>query len=158
MQTPTTETAMKKNAKKRTSKKEASSSRQTVLRLAPFIQRRLHAFIIEQGLKALNEQLETDRTELCGPRYARSAEGDGAVRWGATDGELVMGGRRIIVNKPRVRRDGKEVTLPSWAEYENEEGADPILHGTLHSAVTPPPSRPSRQRHEDGLVSAVRGG
>jgi transposase-like protein len=78
-------------------------------------------------LKALDTVLEEDRTELCGPRYSRrngAGEASAPVRWGATKGEVVLGGRRVVVRKPRVRQDGSEVELPAWEEFADEDPMD----------------------------------
>jgi transposase-like protein len=41
---------------------------------------------------------------------------------GHAPGELVLGGRRVQVSRPRARTlDGQEVLLPSWAEFRRED-------------------------------------
>lgn len=122
----------RKTTKKTSSTRGTKPSQRPMLRLAPYIQRRLHEFIFTEGLKALDVQLEEDRTELCGPRYSRNPGDAGPVRWGSAQGELVMGGRRIVVNKPRVREDGHEVMLPTWADFSDE---DPLDERTLEQMI-----------------------
>lgn len=75
--------------------------------------------------------LEQDRERLCGPAYSKQGR-DGAVRWWHTDGRLVMGGHRVTVRKPRARKDDKEVTLPSWAQFADE---DPLDERTLEQMM-----------------------
>lgn len=122
---------MTKNAKKNASNQELPASRQRTLLLTEFIQRNLYAFVIEEGMKALDELLERDREALCGPAYHKSAEGS-PTRWGHAEGRLVMGGQRVLVRKPRVRQEGKEVSLPSWAEFAD---TDPLGERTLEQMV-----------------------
>ncbi len=44
------------------------------------------------------------------------------MRGGHAIGELVMGGRRVRVKRPRARTvDGQEIVLPSWAEFSVED-------------------------------------
>jgi transposase-like protein len=122
---------MKKNAKKSKSNQEPSVSRQRTLRLAEFVQRNLFAFVIAEGMKALDEVLEQDREQLCGPAHSKGPEG-APLRWGHAEGRLVMGGQRVTVKKPRVRHEGQEVTLPSWAAFSDE---DPLDERTLEQMV-----------------------
>jgi hypothetical protein len=43
-------------------------------------------------------------------------------RAGYAPGELVMGGRRVSVQRPRVRdQNGREVPLPSWKTFRDED-------------------------------------
>lgn len=114
---------MSKRAKKKTKSQAQRASGQRTLKLAEFVRRNLMTFVIREGMKALDELLEQDRVALCGPAHAKGTEGD-PVRWGSTDGRLVMGGQRVIVRKPRVRQDGKEVELPAWTEFADEDPLD----------------------------------
>ena len=123
---------MKKNAKKKKKSNQAPpASRQRTLRLAEFVQRNLLSFVIVEGMKALDEVLEQDREQLCGPSHGKGPVG-APVRWGHTDGRLVMGGQRVTVRKPRVRQDGKEVPLPTWSDFADE---DPLDGRTLEQMV-----------------------
>jgi hypothetical protein len=111
---------MSKNASNRKKNQGATVEGQRTLRLASIIKRDLHAFIIEEGMKALQEVLRQDQEALCGPAYTRGAPGS-PQRWGRTSGRLVVSGRRVLVDKPRVRHNGHEVTLPSWAEFADDD-------------------------------------
>ena len=68
----------------------------------------------EQALAALMEQ---DRTDLCGPKWARDRSRR-AVRGGSTASEITLGGRRMQVRRLRATAvEGGELPLPSflWA-------------------------------------------
>jgi hypothetical protein len=67
---------------------------------------------IASGLKVLTTMLEADRTALCGPRYQHQAE-RAASRAGRVSGEVVLGGRKVQIRRPRVRAGGHEVALGS---------------------------------------------
>ena len=73
----------------------------------------LRALIVRSGLDVFRSMLEDERTKVCGPRSQPSANRS-ACRHGHDEGELVFGGRKIAVKRPRVRSaDGKrELALP----------------------------------------------
>ncbi len=91
----------------------------------------LYGFVIEQGLLALDHILEEDRERLCGPVKAKGRSG-APVRWGHPDARLSMGGRRVVVSRPRVRQEGKEVKLPTWQEFADD---DPLNERTVEQPV-----------------------
>ena len=69
------------------------------------------------GEQALDALMEQDRTELCGPKWARQPSRQ-AGRGGSTASEITLGGRRIRVRRLRAAAvDGRELALPSflWA-------------------------------------------
>ncbi|MCP4239007.1 MAG: IS256 family transposase, partial [bacterium] len=117
--------------KKKNRSKAPSPDTQQSLQLAGVMRRTLLAFVIQQGMRAFDLMLEQERTELCGPAHAKG-DRDDPVRWGHTDGRLVMGGQRVLVRKPRVRHNGKEVTLPTWAEFADH---DPLDARTMEQMV-----------------------
>ena len=94
------------------------------LTLADLIRADLREFVIAAGTAAIGAVLEHERTQLVGPRYAH-LPGRQAHRAGSAPGELVLGGRRVHVRRPRARTlDGREVELPSWGAF----GAEDPLH------------------------------
>ena len=52
--------------------------------------------------------LEEDRTAICGPRYAHEPERP-ASRAGTTRSEVVLGGRKVTIQRPRVRTTAGKV-------------------------------------------------
>jgi transposase-like protein len=68
---------------------------------------------VTSGLKVLTTMLEDDRTAICGPRYAHQVDRQ-ASRVGTVPSEVVLGGRKVALRRPRVRRDGAEVSLPTF--------------------------------------------
>jgi transposase-like protein len=73
----------------------------------------LFELAVRSGLKVLETMLEEDRTAICGPRYAHDADRQ-ASRAGTVSSEVVLGGRKVAVRRPRVRADGREVPLPTF--------------------------------------------
>jgi putative transposase len=68
---------------------------------------------VASGLKVLTTMLEEDRTAICGPRYKHQAERP-ATRAGTVASEVVLGGRKVAIRRPRVRAAGEEVALPTF--------------------------------------------
>ena len=94
---------------------------QLVLGLQYLVRNQLREFVIGAGTAALAAVLEEERTRLVGPKYAHLPDRR-AHRAGSAPGELVMGGRRVQVRRPRVRTlDGEEMQLPSWSLFGAED-------------------------------------
>jgi putative transposase len=113
---------MKKLAKE-TPRGQASMLTQLLLPLAAMIRGDLFALVHQLGLQAIAAMLEAERTKLCGERY-RHDKSRTASRAGTTRGELVLGGRRVAMRRPRVTDTaGHEVPLDAWTELS---GTDPL--------------------------------
>ena len=96
-------------------------SPEPLLPVAAFLRGRLHEFVISSGLAVLQELLEHEREAACGARYRHDAERH-ASRYGHAPGELVLGGRRVAVKRPRARTQaGAELVLPSWSAFAAED-------------------------------------
>lgn len=94
---------------------------QLALGIRNLVRGHLREFVISAGTAALAAVLEEERTQLVGARYAHLPERQ-ARRAGFAPGELVMGGRRVQVRRPRARTlDGQEVQLPSWTTFGGED-------------------------------------
>ncbi len=94
---------------------------QLALELRQLVRENLREFVISAGAAALAAVLEEERTALVGPRYAHLPTRQ-ARRSGSAPGELVMGGRRVQVRRPRARTlDGQEVQLPTWTSFAAED-------------------------------------
>jgi len=75
---------------------------------------------VASGLKVLHAMLEDDRTAICGPRYQHQAERS-ASRAGTVPSEVVLGGRKVQIRRPRVRADGEEVALPTFHAFADTD-------------------------------------
>ncbi|NUZ04895.1 IS256 family transposase [Piscinibacter koreensis] len=90
-----------------------------------------HAFLglcIDAGQKVLAALMESDRIALCGPKGVPDTQRR-AVRGGSTAAQVVLGGQRIAVRRPRARSiaDG-ELALPS---FEWASSGDPLDAATM---------------------------
>lgn len=96
---------------------------QILLPLSELVGKPLLELVVDVGIRGVHEILEGERERLCGPRYARPEERS-AYRHGHAAGELVLGGRRVRLRRPRVRSlQGSELPLPTW---EFCRGEDPL--------------------------------
>ena len=85
-------------------------------------QAELQELVVASGLKVLEAMLEEDRAAVCGPRDAHQPARQ-AYRTGHTPSQVVLGGRKVAIRRPRARRAGEEVPLPTARAFAN---ADPL--------------------------------
>ena len=85
-------------------------------------QAELQELVVASGLKVLEAMLEEDRAAVCGPRYAQQPARQ-ASRTGHTPSQVVLGGRKVAIRRPRAGRAGEEVPLPTARAFAN---ADPL--------------------------------
>lgn len=121
---------MKKNAKK------TRNAKSIELRVVPatkdIVRPALLQTVLGLGLEQIYEIVEEERTHLCGPKFARDPERD-VVRSGTAPSELVLGGRRVRLRRPRVRTmDGQEVDLEAWQHFADE---DPLNERAMEQMV-----------------------
>ena len=94
-------------------------------------QAELQELVVASGLKVLAAMLEEDRVAVCGPRYAHQPARR-ASRAGHAPSEVVLGGRKVALRRPRVRRDGQEVALPSVQAFPN---TDPLTRRVVEQML-----------------------
>jgi putative transposase len=87
----------------------------------------LLALAVGTGLGVLGSLLEADVERLVGPRGRHNPERV-AVRHGTQPGQVTLGGRRVRVDRPRVRRvDGAgELPLPTWQAFAGTQLLDQL--------------------------------
>jgi len=98
---------------------------------------------IEAGLQVMALQFQRDVEALCGLHYQHH-EGRKASRWGTTNGEVVLGGRKISIARPRVRSFAEEMKLPS---YEHFQAEDPLTERIIEQVL----NRVSTRRYPRSL-------
>jgi putative transposase len=130
---------MRKRVRKTKDSQERNSSGEPIqLSLAEAMRNNLHIVVVSAGIEVLSEMLEEERTAICGLRYRHNQDRE-ASRAGHAAGELVMGGRRVTVRRPRARSvDNKEVLLPSWERFSDE---DPLHDRAVEQMVVGVPTR-----------------
>jgi putative transposase len=87
----------------------------------------LLALAVGTGLGVLGSLLDADVERLVGPKGRHNPD-RAAVRHGTQPGKVTLGGRRVRVDRPRVRRaDGTaELPLPSWQVFAGTELLDQL--------------------------------
>jgi len=111
---------------------EQTRRQQRYLPLREFAREALWDTVVLSGLVFVEEELEAERTALCGARYAHLA-GRAATRAGHVTSSLTLGGRRAEVKRPRVRSiDGHELSLPSWQTWSSR---DPLHERAVEQMV-----------------------
>lgn len=116
---------MKRKSRTADRSRQVDSSTQRHLPLVDLLvdtRSELMELAITSGLKVLTTMLEEDRTAICGPRYQHQA-GRQALRAGTVPSEVVLGGRKVAIRRPRVRANGAEVSLPA---FQLMASADPL--------------------------------
>jgi hypothetical protein len=74
----------------------------------------------QAGLQILRAILENEVTRRVGPPH-RPNPSAGCVRWGKQPGYVVFSGRKVPVERPRVRtREGQEVELESYRQMQQD--------------------------------------
>jgi putative transposase len=77
---------------------------------------------LRSGLRVFTAMLEEDRTAICGERYAHEPDRP-ASRAGTTPSEVVLGGRKVALQRPRVRTSAGEIPLPT---FQTMAATDPL--------------------------------
>lgn len=113
---------MRKIGKKRA--KEQSAAGQLGFPFHGMARESLYDAVILSGFGFVQDELEAERTALCGERYAHQ-EHRQAVRTGHVASSLVLGGRRVAIQRPRARSlAGRELSLPSWRGWSSRDPLD----------------------------------
>jgi len=99
----------------------------------------LRELIVTTGLAIFEAMLEEDREALCGPAGSWQGGQRTAYRYGYEQGRVVLGGRKVQLNRPRVRSvGGEELALPSWVAMRQE---DPLHERAFEQMVVGVPTR-----------------
>jgi putative transposase len=81
----------------------------------------LLAMSVAVGLRVMAELMETELAAKVGPKHAKQP-GRAARRHGSAPGSVVLGGRRVPVDRPRARTvDGREVTLDTYTTFAADD-------------------------------------
>jgi putative transposase len=126
---------MNKRSRKQPSRKgqlEVASQQRiaTVGEVAIDVGTEFREMMVRGGLALITALFQEEVLKLCGPRYARGEHL--ASRWGSQQGELVLGGRKVKLPRPRVRKDGEELVPALYAELQRE---DPLSDRALEQML-----------------------
>lgn len=115
-------------------------------------QTELWELAVRAGLQVLEAMMEEDRAALCGPRYAHDPDRC-ASRAGTVASEVVLGGRKVALRRPRVRANGREVALPTVATLQQ---TDPLSRRVVEQMLIGVSTR-HYARSLEALPLGVRG-
>jgi transposase-like protein len=107
----------------------------------------LNVLTLELGRELPEFILYAEREELAGPDYKpREA---GLYKWAAEQGSLRVGGQKVLVQRPRLRRVDKEVGLKSYRAMQEDEGFSEHLLGQSLAGL-------SGRRYRETVVNAAQ--
>jgi len=102
----------------------------------------VEALAAEAGLLVMKALIDDEVERRVGPRYAHSANRT-AVRWGHDEGHVVFAGRKVVMNRPRVRaRDGHEIELERYRLFQSP---DRMQHDVSRRVLTGVSTRDYRE-------------
>jgi putative transposase len=81
------------------------------------------------------ELMEQDMEMLCGKPFVRKSDGELCHRGGSEWTSLMVDGAKLPVKRPRARKDGEEVDLPSLAKLRDRELLDSQMLSRILNGV-----------------------
>ncbi len=121
------------------------------------MRQRMHD-ILQNGSQALNQVtlelgrdlaefiLYSEREERAGPDYQPRREG--LYKWASEAGSVYIAGRKVAVERPRLRRGDREVSLKSYEAMKSPEGFSEQLLGQSLAGL-------SARRYRETVVGAA---
>ena len=96
----------------------------------------LLALSVGVGLGVLGELMAEEVGEVCGPRGRHDPERV-AYRHGSDDGEVTLGGRRVQVERPRMRaKEGGEVPLATYEHFASRDALSRVVAERMLAGVS----------------------
>jgi putative transposase len=117
----------------------------------------LLALSVGVGLGVLAEMMESEVDEVVGPKHAKIPERT-AVRHGHQPGEVTLGGRRVAVERPRVRAadDSGEVPLATYAHFADRDPMTRVVLEQMLAGVSTRRFARTREPVGQDVVNAER--
>ena len=112
----------------------------------------LREFVTDRGLEAVRLIFAEEAATIAGPK-GRHRVDRAAHHWGVANAELTLGGRRVVLPRPRVRStDGRELALPSVTRFS---GRDPLTERVLEQVLLGVSTRKYGRSLEPALSRAL---
>ncbi len=78
----------------------------------------IRSLAVSAGTVMIEAIMDSESEQLAGKRYSRKTDID---RWGTESGYVLLGGQKVRVRRPRLRKkDKEEVSLTSYEQFQNE--------------------------------------
>ncbi len=107
----------------------------------------LNELSLELGRQVAQFIVFSEREELAGPDYHPSQEG--LYKWASQPGSVYLGGQKVSIERPRLRRANQEVQLKSYEAMRQKEGfSERLLAGALGGL--------SARRYRETLVNTAQ--
>ncbi len=92
--------------------------------------------VCQAGLLVIKALIDEEVELLAGPRYEHQ-DGKPAVRWGTEEGSIVFAGRKVALERPRVRsQDGREVPLKRYVALRQPARMQEAVHPKILRRVS----------------------
>jgi transposase-like protein len=96
----------------------------------------LLALSVGVGLGVMYELMQCEVEEACGPKGKHDAERV-AYRHGSDDGQVTLGGRRVAVERPRMRsKDGGELPLATYEHFASRDELSRVVMERMLAGVS----------------------
>lgn len=106
----------------------------------------LNQLTLELGRELAEFILYSEREERAGPDYQPRREG--LYKWASEPGSVYVGGQKMSVERPRLRRGDREVSLKSYAAMKDKQGFSEQLLGQSLAGL-------SARRYRETVVGAA---
>ena len=121
--------------------------RQTMRDILPTGSQALNELSLELGRQVARFIVFSEREEVAGPDDHPSQEG--LYKWASQPGSVYLGGQKVSIERPRLRRANQEVQLKSYAARRQKEGfSERLLAGALGGL--------SARRYRETLVNTAQ--
>jgi transposase-like protein len=130
--------------------RQITNQEQTRQRIYDIVQtgsRALNQVTLELGRELAEFILYAEREEAAGPDYQPRREG--LHKWASEPGSVFIGGQKVTVQRPRLRRGDKEVRLKSYQAMRDTEGFSEQLLGQSLAGL-------SGRRYRQTVVGAAQ--
>jgi putative transposase len=126
---------------------DQAAQRQTMHEILQTGSQALNELSLELGRQVAQFILYAEREELSGPDYHPSEEG--LQKWASQPGSVYLGGQKVRLERPRLRRGSQEVQLKSYQAMGQKEGfSEQLLTGALGGL--------SARRYRETLVNTAQ--
>jgi transposase-like protein len=110
----------------------------------------IHAQLRGATLGMIKNLFDEEVGALCGNRFSRKG-GDLCHRTGSDPGSVIVGGQRVRVNKPRLRKAGREIGLQTYSALQNFDMLGERVMNHMLSGVSTRNYEPLLDEMEGGL-------
>ncbi len=99
------------------------------------LQQAFGEFLTQAGLLMVNAFIKDQVDRLAGPRYAH---GDGchAYRHGTAEGHAIIGGKKVAIERPRLRDGDGEVSIPAYEVFSNPKALDESSYAQMMLGIS----------------------